>query len=146
MFFDFVELLRANGEQIAQSILSSLTANNIDIKKCRWQAYDGASAMSSNKVGVQSRVKEVSPLALYTHCMKAQGLLHSLKSGQQIISFLVANNSVELVKPLATKLQKDTGSVHPTVKSVKIFEYTSLSASMGQLAIFFGKHIFLVFP
>ena len=38
--------------------------------------------------------------------MKAQGLLHSLKSGQQIISFLVAKNSLELVKPLATKLQK----------------------------------------
>ena len=38
--------------------------------------------------------------------VKAQGLLHSLKSGQQIISFLVAKNSLELVKPLATKLQK----------------------------------------
>ena len=68
MFFDFVELQRANGEQIAQAILASLSANNIDIKKCRGQAYDGASAMSSKKVGVQSRVIEVSPLALYTHC------------------------------------------------------------------------------
>ena len=38
--------------------------------------------------------------------VKAQGLLHSLKSGQQIFSFLVAKNSLELVKPLATKLQK----------------------------------------
>ena len=33
MFFDFVELQRANGEQIAQAILASLSANNIDIKK-----------------------------------------------------------------------------------------------------------------
>ena len=215
MFFDFVELQRANGEQIAQAILASLSANNIDIKECRGQAYDGASATSSQKVGVQSRVKEVSPLALYTHCnshilnlsiasacqiplirnminetflffdnspkrqrffetilqalgsesikvklqglcktrwierhtcyetfydlcyfvcccceaivypevyiennvsadwdwdantkVKAQGLLHSLKSGQQIVSFVVAKNSLELVKPLATKLQK----------------------------------------
>ena len=38
--------------------------------------------------------------------VKAQGLLHSLKSGQQIISFLVAKNSLEFVKSLATKLQK----------------------------------------
>ena len=38
--------------------------------------------------------------------MKAQGLLHSLKSGQQINSFLVAKNSLEMVEPLATKLQK----------------------------------------
>ena len=41
--------------------------------------------------------------------------------------------------------QLDTGSVHPIVKSVKIFGYTSLSASMRQLAIFSGKHIFLAF-
>ena len=41
--------------------------------------------------------------------------------------------------------QLDTGSVHPIVKSVEIFGYTSLSASLRQLAIFSGKHIFLDF-
>ena len=64
-FFDFLELQRTNRIQIAQAILLSLSANNIDITKCRGQAYDGASAMSSNKVGVQSRVKDTISL-IYT--------------------------------------------------------------------------------
>ena len=51
-----MELQRANVEQIhvPQAILSSNSANNMDIKKCRGQAYDGASAMASNKI--QSKV------------------------------------------------------------------------------------------
>ena len=39
--------------------------------------------MSSNKVGVQSRVKEVSPLALYTHC-NSDVLYLSIASACQI--------------------------------------------------------------
>ena len=32
------------------------------------QAYDGASVMSSGKEGVRAKIKEISPLALFTHC------------------------------------------------------------------------------
>ena len=45
-----------------------LKSNNIDIAKARGQAYDGTGSMSSERVGVQSRIKVVAPLALYTHC------------------------------------------------------------------------------
>ena len=38
--------------------------------------------------------------------VKAHGLLHTMKPGQHIISFLVTKNSLELIKPLAIKLQK----------------------------------------
>ena len=34
----------------------------------RGQAYDGAAAMSSSRVGVQAKIKEHAPLAVYTHC------------------------------------------------------------------------------
>ena len=37
--------------------------------------------------------------------VKAQGLLHSLKSTQNIVSFLVAKNALELIRPIAIKLQ-----------------------------------------
>ena len=46
----------------------SLAQHKVDILKCRGQAYDGAVAMSSERVGVQARIKVVCPLALYTHC------------------------------------------------------------------------------
>ena len=41
---------------------------SLDTSKICGQAYDGASVMSSNKAGVQAKIKEVSPRALYTHC------------------------------------------------------------------------------
>ena len=218
MFLDFVELIRATGAHIAEAIILSLTQHKVDILKCRGQAYDGAAAMSPERVGVHARIKVVChALALYTHCrshvlnlsiasackvpqissmvdvinetfkffnnspklqiffeqildafesdctkskllglcrthwverhtcyetcyelyiytcccleaiinpvypdknldqnwdwdsdskVKAQGLLHSLKSTQNIVVFLVAKNALELIRPIAVKLQK----------------------------------------
>ena len=51
MLLDFVPLERANGASIAQGIITS-------------NSYDGASCMSLQKVGVQTRIKTLSPLAL----------------------------------------------------------------------------------
>lgn len=68
VFFDFVHLRRTSGEKIAEAIIESLRDHHLDITKCRGQGYDGAGAMSSMRVGVQARIKEVSPLALYVHC------------------------------------------------------------------------------
>ena len=53
---------------MAEAILLLLKSNNIDIAKARGQAHDGTGSMSSERVGVQSRIKVVAPLALYTHC------------------------------------------------------------------------------
>ena len=49
-------------ECISESPLS------LDSSLIRGQAYDGAAAMSSEKAGVQAKIKEISPLAVYTHC------------------------------------------------------------------------------
>lgn len=67
-FFDFLHLKRTTGEAIANKIVEVLTENNIPVDKMRSQAYDGAAAMSSEKVGCQARIKSINPLALYTHC------------------------------------------------------------------------------
>ena len=42
--------------------------NGIDVENMRGQGYDGASNMSSNRVGVQARIRQVAPLATYIHC------------------------------------------------------------------------------
>ena len=64
VLLDFVPLERANGASIAEGIITSFQSNNIDVSKCRGQGYDGASCMSLQKVGVQTRIKALSPLAL----------------------------------------------------------------------------------
>ena len=67
LFFDFVYCARTTGEAVAAAILESLSEHSIDITKMRGQAYDGAAAMSSSRVGVQAKIKEHAPLAVYTH-------------------------------------------------------------------------------
>ena len=67
-FFDFLHLKRTTGKAIANKIVEVLTENNIPVDKMRGQAYDGAAAMSSEKVGCQAQIKSINPLALYTHC------------------------------------------------------------------------------
>ena len=56
-FFDFIHLERATMEAIAHAVIECLKDHNIDISKARGQSYDGAQCMSSDKVGVQARIK-----------------------------------------------------------------------------------------
>ena len=65
-----MHLERTNATMISRKILKSLSDPSIslDPSNIRGQAYDGASVMSSGKEGVQAKIKEISPLALFTHC------------------------------------------------------------------------------
>ena len=59
---------RPTCQTTGNSILLLLQRNGIDLSKCRTQAYDGASSMSSKASGDVSVVKKEQPLAEYTHC------------------------------------------------------------------------------
>lgn len=67
---NFLFLERANASSICKKILESLShpSVSLDPTKIRGQAYDGAAVMSSEMAGVQAKIKDISPLALYTHC------------------------------------------------------------------------------
>ena len=67
---NFMHLERTNATMISRKILESLSDPSIslDPSNIRGQAYDGVSVMSSGKEGVQAKIKEISPLALFTHC------------------------------------------------------------------------------
>ncbi|XP_041346704.1 52 kDa repressor of the inhibitor of the protein kinase-like [Gigantopelta aegis] len=67
-FFNYSFLKRTTGKAISESILDILRANELNIDNLRGQAYDGASAMSSEVNGVNGRIRNVAPKALYTHC------------------------------------------------------------------------------
>ncbi|KAI6647646.1 52 kDa repressor of the inhibitor of the protein kinase-like [Oopsacas minuta] len=67
-FYDFMYLESVTGETIASAIIESLKHNHVDLTKARGQSYDSAACMSSDKVGVQTRIGQVSPRALYVHC------------------------------------------------------------------------------
>ena len=68
--FSLLYLERANASTICISILESLsdTSVSLDPSNIRGQAYDGAAVMSSSRAGVQAKIKETAPLAMYTLC------------------------------------------------------------------------------
>ena len=68
MFFDFRFLKKATGLSVSNAIKQSLDSHGVDISKARGQAHDGASAMSSDRCGVQAQIRTTAPMAVYTHC------------------------------------------------------------------------------
>lgn len=67
-FLEFVYIERTSGLEIATAIKKNLKKYNLPIENLRGQGYDGAAAMSSDAVGVQARLRQEAPLAVYTHC------------------------------------------------------------------------------
>ena len=74
VFLNFISLERTTGQalsakpDIGDSLLELLKKKNLDVQNIRGQAYDGASAMSSEQCGAQAVIKRQNALALYTHC------------------------------------------------------------------------------
>ena len=67
-FVGFYEVHNIGSATIVNAITDALTRLNLPISKCRGQAYDGASNMMGKKSGVATRIKELEPKALDTHC------------------------------------------------------------------------------
>ena len=72
-FIGFAECKATTGEALTDSFLENLREKGIDFNKMRGQGYDGAANMAGKYRGVQARIREVVPGAVYTHC-KAHNL------------------------------------------------------------------------
>ena len=64
----FLKLARVRVVDIADAIAETLTNIGLSLDGLRGQGYDGASTMSGAKSGVQARIQEKQPKAIYTHC------------------------------------------------------------------------------
>ena len=67
-FLQFHPVEKWTGQILGQQIVNHLSRLGLDIQKCRGQGYDGAAAMSSDRCGVQSVIREIVPSAVYVHC------------------------------------------------------------------------------
>ena len=67
-FIAFIHLPQITGEVIAGTIVSTLQGLGLEIENVGGQWYDGAATMSSGNVGVQRRIRERSPKAVYVLC------------------------------------------------------------------------------
>ena len=67
-FLGFCPLDKQDAQSNAEAVLSQLKKWDLEIKYLRGQGCDGASTMSGHVSGVQQRVRELQPRALFTHC------------------------------------------------------------------------------
>jgi hypothetical protein len=64
--FEIVESQKAVGLQ--EQIYNSIKEKGLALEKLRGQGYDGAATVSGVYSGVQARIKEMQPRAIYVHC------------------------------------------------------------------------------
>jgi len=68
-FIGFVSIAETTGEVVADNILNRLADLGIDPTKMVGQGYDGAANMAGRIKGVQKRIRDHFPMALYLHCV-----------------------------------------------------------------------------
>ena len=67
-FLTYVEVKSLSAEGLASDILKTLRQHKLDPSAIVSQGYNGASVMSGPCLGVQERIKEAAPMAIYVHC------------------------------------------------------------------------------
>ena len=67
-FTGFVEMDSVSAEAISASILSHLSTIGVDFQKLVGQGYDGASTMAGHVSGVQKRIHDKYPRAIFVYC------------------------------------------------------------------------------
>lgn len=67
-FISYTSCDELNAEALFSYIMKALQNVDVDINKCVSLCYDGASVMSGCQSGVQARVLEINPKAIYIHC------------------------------------------------------------------------------
>ena len=67
-FLGFHKVTDQHGEQLSEEIINCIESHGLDLTKLCGQSYDGAANMSGVYSGVQARLKQRQPLALYIHC------------------------------------------------------------------------------
>lgn len=67
-FLTYVEAAGLTADKLTEYIVNVLEQFRLDPRCMVSQGYDGASVMSGQCSGVQKRIREVAPHAIYIHC------------------------------------------------------------------------------
>ncbi len=67
-FLTYVEASRLDAKAMTEYIVGALNKYQLDLQGIVSQGYDGASVMSGRCSGVQKRISEIVPQAIYIHC------------------------------------------------------------------------------
>ena len=74
-----MKLNRVRAVDIADVLVKCLENLGLSLSELRGQGYDGTSRMSGHKSGVQARIQEKQPKAVYTHCTAHSRCIHNAR-------------------------------------------------------------------
>lgn len=96
-FLVFLANTGHKGKEMETEVVDFLETENIQIMNCRGQSYDTAKNMSGKYKGLQARIKEINPLAVYvpceTHCLNLT-VSHAAESSEIIVRFFMFIQSI----------------------------------------------------
>ena len=122
-FLGFLAIPDQSAAGIEGNILKCIQDKGLDLSKCRGQGYDGAATMSGAYSGVQSRILEKMPNALYVHCVAHNlnlALISCLVSQVQEVSQFF-NVIQKLYKVFGASIKRwDILSSFTTVSNIKL--------------------------
>jgi hypothetical protein len=91
-FLDFLPLYAKYAESLTEVIVSKIATDGLDIQDCRGQGYNNAATMAGKNSGVQQRLLQINPKALFVPCsnhsLKLVGM-HAAGAGVNSVTFLV---------------------------------------------------------
>ena len=67
-FIGFVHISNLDAASLVKYICDTMSTCHLSLDNCVSQCYDGASVMSGACSGIQARLREITPCAIYTHC------------------------------------------------------------------------------
>ena len=117
MFLKFFPLYGKKAEEITTSILEELQENDLNVMMCRGQGYDNASTMAGIHTGVQRRIRDINPKAIFVPCSN-----HSLNlAGVHAVgSSVLSENFFALVERIFTFFSASTNRWNILTQNVPI--------------------------
>ena len=67
-FLDIIHLKKADAESIYSAMIQCLKQKTLQVSQIVGMGFDGASTFSGKKSGVQTRIRNLAPHALFVHC------------------------------------------------------------------------------
>ncbi|XP_025193424.1 zinc finger MYM-type protein 1-like [Melanaphis sacchari] len=108
---------KCDADSLSKAILKIVSENKLDINRCVAQCYDGASVMSGSFTGVQKRIADIVPQAIFIHCYAHRlnlCLLNSIQDIRSVVNFFDTIQGIytylmnsQTRYELFTKIQKD---------------------------------------
>lgn len=91
-FLEFFPNTGHKGKDMETLVVESFLNRKINILNCRGQSYDNAKNMSGRFIGLQARIKQINPLAVYVPC-KAHSLnltvCHVAETSDTVVRFFL---------------------------------------------------------